>query len=156
VHFIAEPGKNRAPGASRENTMFKFKKAFLSPMLLAIPAHANDEVSIGDFAFLTGTWSGTGFGGVSEEIWMPPSGGQMFGIFTQPTTEELTFSEFMEIVETDEGWILRLKHFNPDFSGWEEKEDYVTFKLESASENKAVFGGLSYEIVTNGHLEIQL
>ncbi|NKB34938.1 MAG: hypothetical protein GKR91_17720 [Pseudomonadales bacterium] len=130
--------------------------ALLLTPCLAVSAQANDEVTIDDFAFLTGAWSGTGFGGISEEMWIPPSDGRMFGIFKQSTTEELTFTEFMEIVETDEGWILRLKHFNPDFSGWEEKNDYVTFKFQSVTENKAVFGGLSYEIVDSGHLEIQL
>ena len=129
---------------------------FLLLTMVATVANANDDVTIDDFAFLSGAWSGTGFGGISEEIWMPPSGGRMFGIFKQSTTEELTFTEFLEIVETEEGWILRLKHFNPDFTGWEEKDDYVTFRLQEVAENKAVFGGLSYEIVENGHLEIRL
>lgn len=114
------------------------------------------EVSIADFEFLTGAWSGTGFGGVSEEIWMPPSGGRMFGIFKQSNDSDLVFTEFMEITEIDAGWILRLKHFNPDFTGWEEKDDYLTFPLTSVTEKKAVFGGLSYEIVDGGNLEVRL
>lgn len=125
-------------------------------LLLSLAASANDDLTIDDFAFLTGAWSGTGFGGISEEIWMPPGGGRMFGIFKQSTEEELVFTEFMEISETEEGWVLRLKHFNPDFSGWEEKNDYVTFPFRSVTENKAVFGGLTYEIVSGGHLEISL
>ena len=106
---------------------------------------AND-VSAGDFAFLAGMWRGEGFGGQSEEMWMPPSNGRVFGIFTQTNDGELVFTEYMEITKEEAGWVLRLKHFNPDFSGWEEKDDYVTFKLESVAENKAVFGGLSYEV----------
>ena len=117
--------------------------------VLMILSHASvaDEVSINDFAFLAGFWQGEGFGGESEEMWMPPSNGRMFGIFTQTNDSELVFSEFMEISQQEEGWVLRLKHFNPDFSGWEEKTDYVNFKFRSVTDNKAVFGGLSYEVI---------
>lgn len=106
-----------------------------------------DEVTQADFAFLAGMWRGTGFGGHSEEIWMPPSNGRVFGIFTQSNDGELVFSEYMEITKQEEEWVLRLKHFNPDFSGWEEKTDYVTFHLRSVAKNEAVFGGLSYKVV---------
>lgn len=125
--------------------------------LLTEPAYADsDEVTIEDFGFLAGFWRGEGFGGQSEEVWMPPSNGRMFGIFTQTNDEQLVFTEYMEISKQAEGWALRLKHFNPDFSGWEEKTDYVTFRFESVSDNKAVFGGLSYEVIDGNKLEISL
>lgn len=123
---------------------------------LFLSVHAEDAVSIEDFAFLTGSWAGTGMGGESEEVWMPPSAGRMFGIFKQSSAEGLIFTEFMEITEVDGEFILRLKHFNPDFTGWEEKEDYLTFKLESVSENQATFGSLRYEVIESTHLKIHL
>lgn len=116
----------------------------------------NSTVSIEDFAFLQGYWDGTGFGGRSEEIWMPPVDGRMFGIFKQSDAGELVFTEFLEILEEADGFVLRLKHFNPDFSGWEEKDEHLTFKLTSVSGTKAVFGGLSYEIVRPGALQVKL
>ncbi len=116
----------------------------------------SSTVSIDDFAFLKGYWSGTGFGGHSEEVWMPPVDGRMFGVFKQSDSNELVFTEFMEIVESDGRFVLRLKHFNPDFSGWEEMNDHVTFKLSSVGHNKAVFGGLSYEIVAPNALQVKL
>lgn len=129
-------------------------------LLLAALASTNnvvaDETSIDDFAFLTGFWRGTGFGGESEEIWMPPAHGRMFGIFTQYSEGELVFSEYMEITQENGEFLLRLKHFNPDFSGWEEKTDYVTFKFESVEDNKAVFSGLSYQVSDNDTLTIAL
>lgn len=131
--------------------------ALLFAFLLSQFAAAQQAtVSITDFDFLQGYWQGTGFGGQSEEIWMPPVDGRMFGIFKQSQDAELVFTEFMEIVESEEGFILRLKHFNPDFSGWEEKDDSVVFKLTSVSENKAIFGGLSYEIVETNALQVRL
>ena len=131
--------------------------ALLFAFLLSQFATAQQAtVSITDFDFLQGYWQGTGFGGQSEEIWMPPVDGRMFGIFKQSQGAELVFTEFMEIVESEEGFILRLKHFNPDFSGWEEKDDSVVFRLTSVSENKAIFGGLSYEIVEPNALQVRL
>ena len=116
----------------------------------------DSTVSIHDFDFLRGYWSGTGFGGQSEEVWMPPVDGRMFGIFKQSDSGKLVFTEFLEILEQDEGFVLRLKHFNPDFSGWEEKDDYVTFRLTSVTGNKAVFGGLSYELLSPNELQVRL
>jgi hypothetical protein len=138
----------------------RFNKSLLAIVLinamLLIQAHADDAVSIDDFDFLTGTWAGNGMAGESEEVWMPPSAGRMFGIFKQSSEDGLIFTEFMEITEVAGEFILRLKHFNPDFTGWEEKDDYLTFRLVSVSENKATFGSLTYEVIENTNLKIHL
>lgn len=126
-------------------------------VLAATGSHADTgEVTIDDFGFLAGYWQGEGFGGQSEEVWMPPSNGRMFGVFTQSNDNQLVFTEYMEISEQADGWVLRLKHFNPDFTGWEEKDDYVNFRFESVSGTKAVFGGLSYEVIDGNKLVIAL
>ncbi len=114
------------------------------------------ETGIEDFAFLTGYWSGTGMGGKSEEMWMPPSDGRMFGIFKQSNESGLIFTEFMEITQADGEFVLRLKHFNPDFSGWEEKTEHLTFSLEGSSENSADFGSLRYKVNATDALQIEL
>ena len=94
--------------------------------------------------------------GRSEEMWMPPAGARMFGIFKQSDDSGLIFSEFMEITNVEGEFVLRLKHFNPDFSGWEEKTEHVTFRFESVVENKVVFGALSYERVSENKLRVEL
>ncbi len=137
-------------------TTIRLCTALFTVLLVQVSAAQQPSVSIEDFGFLQGYWQGTGFGGQSEEVWMPPVDGRMFGVFKQSQDSELIFTEFMEIVETEEGFILRLKHFNPDFSGWEEKDDNVTFKLTSVSENNAVFGGLSYEVIESNKLQVKL
>lgn len=134
----------------------KLALIFITGFFLSGAHGDSDGVSIEDFAFLQGYWVGTGFGGDSEEIWMPPVDGRMLGIFKQSAGGELIFSEYMEIVKVDEAFQLRLKHFNPDFSGWEEKDDYVSFPFRSVTANKAVFGGLSYQITDSGGLHIEL
>jgi hypothetical protein len=148
-------------GKTTRELFMTFAKRMLCTGLLLIgvttPLYAADRaVSIEDFAFLTGYWKGTGFGGVSEEVWMPPSDGRMFGIFKQSSNGELAFTELLEITELDGEFVLRLKHFNPDFSAWEEKNDYLTFKLQATAPNKAVFAGLSYELTDANSLRIEL
>ncbi len=114
------------------------------------------DVSIDDFAFLTGYWSGSGMGGKSEEMWMPPADGRMFGIFKQSDSNGLIFTELMEISKVEDNFVLRLKHFNPDFSGWEEKTEHVTFSYSGKSENAAQFGSLRYRVEGSNTLLIEL
>jgi hypothetical protein len=114
------------------------------------------QTRIEDFAFLTGYWTGTGLGGEVEEIWMPPVDGRMFGIFKLSGEGELVFSEYMEIVEENGEFLLRLKHFNPDFSGWETQNEHIEFKLESVATNSARFKGLRYEVNESAQLHIHV
>jgi hypothetical protein len=150
----------KKPLASFFGSLILVSSLFVSSGLISqrgqLAAAEQEVISIDDFAFLKGFWQGTGFGGKSEEMWMPPVDGRMFGIFKQSENSELVFTEFMEILESDGGFILRLKHFNPDFSGLEEKNDYVTFKLSSLTKTKAVFAGLSYEIIGPDALRVEL
>lgn len=103
--------------------------------------------SIEQLAWLTGNWLGTGFGDLSEETWAPPRGDSMIGLFRQHGEGKPMFYEFMLLRETEDGSLeLRLKHFNPDGTGWEEKKDIVTFKLVALEENAAYFTGLTYRL----------
>lgn len=142
------------------NEVVKVRKTigFLAcSLLLSVYAHADEsETSIADFEFLVGYWEGTGFGGQSEEIWMPPRDNRMFGIFKQSSDAELQFSEFMEITQEADTYVVRLRHFNSDFTAWEEKQEYVTFPLVSVETNKATFEGLSYELIAADQLRITL
>lgn len=135
----------------------KSSPLILLALLLPFSTLSNGaEVSINDFGFLTGTWVGTGMGGKSEEMWMPPSDGRLFGVFKQSSEEGLIFTEFMEITEVDDEFVLRLKHFNPDFSGWEDKTEHVTFRLHSGGVNQADFGSLRYQVLNGKTLQIEL
>lgn len=107
-----------------------------------------------DFSWLEGTWQGPGFGGTMEEIWSAPNkDGQSIGMFR--------FSDAAGQVQFLEFWVLdqsgmKLKHFNPDFSGWEEKDDYVSFEMIAITPNKVVLKGLTYELSKKGRLKIDL
>jgi hypothetical protein len=135
-----------------------FKRYLTLSVLCLFPlVQADSEhVAIEDFAFLTGLWAGEGLGGGSQEMWMPPANGKMFGIFKQSSGNELQFTEFMEISDSGEGFSLRLKHFSADFTGWEESSDYVSFPLVSLSAGKVIFAGLSYQLLDSNSLKVEV
>ena len=140
--------------------MNKYGAACLTLLLMiGQTAAAERAATIADFDFLVGYWEGSGFGGVSEEMWMPPRDGRMFGIFKQSGEQGLQFTEFFEIARDDNAggnFVLRLRHFSDDFTAWEDKQEYVTFPLQSFAQNKAVFDGLSYELASSDELVITL
>src|SRR5690606_36146300 len=80
-------------------------------------------------AWLAGRWVGEGLGGVSEEIWSPPAGGAMMGSYRLLKDGAPVFYEMFLLVEEKGTLILKVKHFAPDFTGWEEKSEFVDFPL---------------------------
>lgn len=99
-----------------------------------------------DLNWLVGQWRGEGLGGVCEEAWVPASGGSMLGIFRLLKDGKNVFYEFIVITEAEGTISVRLKHFNPDMTGWEEKDKTVDFRLVELGENVAYFNGLTYRL----------
>ncbi len=100
------------------------------------------EARIEDAAWLAGRWVGTGFGGEMEETWAPPIGGQMVGHFRYWRDGEPQFYEFMMLDVVEGGVRMRVKHFNPDMVGWEEKDGWHTFEPVSVGPEALLFNGL--------------
>ena len=106
----------------------------------ASPAAATVDV----MSWLAGRWEGDGLGGQTEETWAPPMAGEMIGTFRLIRNGKPVFYEFIRIGQTDRGLAMQLKHFNPDMTGWEEKEKFVTFRFVKAEENVVYFEGLTF------------
>lgn len=106
------------------------------------------------YSWLAGSWTGDGFGGTSEELWSSPSAdGTMMGTYRHHKGDgSLNFYEFMVMDSTG----LRLKHFNPDMTGWETKEDFVHFKAIEFTEDMIVLKGLVFERKSDDEIEIRL
>jgi hypothetical protein len=88
-------------------------------------------------------------GGVTEESWSAPAAGAMMGMFrvVKPGSdgrEQVGFYEFLTFVEQDGTLALKLKHFNPDLTGWEEKAGMVTFRLARVTPDTIYFDGLTF------------
>lgn len=100
--------------------------------------------TIEDAGWLVGSWTGTAFGQSFEEVWNPPSAGTMVGLFKLIGDEGVAFYELL-LLSVEEGSLsLKVKHFNADFTAWEEKADFVNFQLVKKDQNALHFGGLSF------------
>ena len=137
------------------------KKYIIPGIIVAVLATAftierhlpNEETeSMEDYSWLVGHWKGDGFGGESEEIWTEPVDGTMMGMYRHYKDGKVVFYEFM--LMSRDG--LKLKHFNPDITAWETKEDFVHFKPVGIEEGLIRFKGLEFEQKDANNMEIRL
>ncbi|MCB0547909.1 MAG: hypothetical protein KDD19_10010 [Phaeodactylibacter sp.] len=127
-----------------------FAQSQLTEHTLKLDDPANmPKASIEGLAWLAGRWLGEGFGGALEETWNPPLGGTMMATFRLVTEGQPGFYEICLIVPEGNSLVYKVKHFNPDLTGWEEKDDYVTFPLVKLEPNAAYFNGLTMKLEGN-------
>jgi hypothetical protein len=100
--------------------------------------------TLDDAAWMTGSWIGTAFGKRFEQVWNAPSAGSMIGLFKLFDDDGVAFYEILLLTVDDGTLSLKVKHFNPDFTAWEEKGDYVNFKLVNVEEEALHFSGISF------------
>lgn len=112
------------------------------------------NASIEDVAWIQGYWKGEAFGGISEEVWTPPLGGSMNCIYKSVVDGKVNFYEMLSIMEENGSLVLKLKHFNPDMTGWEEKNKTIDFPLVKIESKKAYFSGFTFERVDADHLNV--
>ena len=93
-----------------------------------------------DFSWMAGAWTGQGLGGQVDEVWSAPAGGTMVGHFRLVKDGKPVFYEILTLLEVEGSVEMRLKHFNADMTGWEEKADYLTFKLTKIDATGAWLG----------------
>lgn len=117
---------------------------------------APGTANFADLAWLVGSWEGAAFGGRIEETWTPPSGGTMMGVFKHLADDEVTFYEFLLFEQEGETISLKLKHFTPELVGWEQPEDFVTFRLVRVESDALFFQGLTFRKTGPDSLEIYL
>lgn len=112
---------------------------------------ASPSARLDDFAWLAGHWVGTGFGGAHvEEIWTPPEGTSMSGMFRLVSKGAAQVYELCVLLPVDNTVELRLKHFTRELKGWEEKADFVTFRLVRVAPGEACFEGLTFRLDEGG------
>ncbi len=114
------------------------------------------KATVQDLAWLQGHWRGVGLGGEVEEMWSAPSQDAMLGSFRLLKDGKTVFSELITIVDDSGSLVLKVKHFTPEFVGWEEKDKSVDFRLVKLEPRKAYFGGLTIELVSPNKLKIFL
>ncbi|MEM7703938.1 MAG: DUF6265 family protein [Pseudomonadota bacterium] len=100
--------------------------------------------SLEDVSWLAGAWAGEAFGDRFEEVWNPPSGDSMVGFFKLLKGDDVAFYELLLLVEEEGSLVMKVKHFHKDFSAWEEKDDYLSFRLVGIEPDAVHFSGLSF------------
>jgi hypothetical protein len=144
----------------------------LAVVLLALPVSAQEKLTertfrlkpgassppatLADMAWLAGHWAGEALGGQSEEIWSEPGAGAMMGMYRLIRDGKPVFYELLTIVEQNGSLMLRLKHFNPDLTGWEEKQTTVDFPLVAKNDGAVHFDGMSFHPKGNDALVVYL
>lgn len=104
------------------------------------------KVDVSQLSWLSENWKGTGFGGTLDELWMPISDNSMQGICRVYDKHKLQFTEYMNIIQENDSTVsLKLKHFSANLNGWEEKEEWTTFKLIKIENQTAYFSGITYQ-----------
>jgi hypothetical protein len=116
-------------------------------------AETRPAATLDDASWLAGSWTGTAFGQQFEEVWNPPSAGSMIGLFKLYGDDGVAFYELLELRVIDGTLSLKVKHFNADFTAWEEKQDFVEFRLVKKEDNALHFGGLSFYLQEDGSID---
>lgn len=140
-----------APTAQSPAVKVHTPNTFTAPATEPSPA-----ATLKDFTWLAGQWTGTGLGGVTDEMWSAPAGGAMMGTFRLLRDGKVVFYEFLTMVEDAGSVVLKLKHFNADLTGWEEKANFVTFRLLKVAPDAVYFNGLTFRRQGSDALEIFL
>jgi hypothetical protein len=107
----------------------------------ALPADTAPRPSLADVAFIAGHWKGDLGGSLSEEIWSAPSGDNMMGMWRLVGGGQVKLFEFLSIVQEAEGPVFRLRHFDRQGVGREEKDRPVVLKLVVSKPREAAFEG---------------
>ena len=120
----------------------------LTPNTLRLaPGQASPPAAIADVAFLVGHWAGEGLGGVFEEVWTAPKQGVMVGMYRGLKADGApVFNELLVIREEQGSLMVRLKHFNPDMTGWEEKAQVVTMPFVARRDGVVHFDGMAFKV----------
>lgn len=112
------------------------------------------SATLDDINWIEGHWRGEAFGGIAEEIWSPPLGESMMGSFKLVQDDKIKFYEIMTIAEVNQTLVMRLKHFDSELKGWEEKDETVNFRLVRVTPDKVFFDGLTFEKISEKQINV--
>ncbi len=111
-------------------------------------------IEIDEFQWLAGIWEGTGLGGECTELWSAPKAGSLVGSFCFMNNDEIQFTEHFVLQTAGKSVTLKLKHFDKDLHGWEEKNVSVEFPFVRREGDNFFFSGLTYRKIENDKMEV--
>lgn len=124
---------------------FTFSLAAYSQNTLKLDTKkGSPKASLEQVTWIEGYWQGKAMGGQIEEVWTAPLGGSMMGSFKLVIDNIIQFYELCTISEENGTLLLRIKHFNKNLQGWEEKDESEEFELVKIESNKVYFDGITF------------
>jgi hypothetical protein len=126
-------------------------------LALAAPAAAQNTrsldggalppASVDQLAWLAGSWIGTGMGSQVTETYSAPLGGRITGHFAMADGKGgVAFTEIVDYVPLGRSLAYRVRHFNPDMTGWEDQtRKPVVFPLVAVEQDRWFFDGMTVE-----------
>jgi len=96
---------------------------------------------VSDLVWLADHWTSEEGAVFQEEVWQAPVGDNMLGLWRYMEGGKLRLSEYLMIVQDEQGPVMRLRHFTPAGVGWEEKDRPINLRLTRLDGASAVFEG---------------
>lgn len=112
------------------------------------------KADLSKIKWIVGSWKGDAFNNKIEESWLPASGGSMMGMYKLYSEDQVKLYEFMVITEENESLTLKLKHFDSELKGWENKDKYIEFKLVKIMGNRVYFNAYTFEKISDNEINI--
>lgn len=118
------------------------------------PNEEPPSAALENVAWMAGSWTGTAFGNTFEQVWSTPSAGSMQGMFKLMDGDAVTFYEMLLLTADADGRLsLKVKHFGPDMVAWEDKADFIDFKLVAIEPDAVHFSGISFYRIDADHID---
>jgi len=115
------------------------------------------SAKIASMAWMKGYWAGEGYGGEVETAMGPPRSGVMLGWFRHTKADgKPGFYEICSIEEYEGSLRFVIKHFHPNWIGWEEKDYAHQARLTKLDKDTAVFGPMTIRRMGPNAMEMEI
>ncbi len=114
----------------------------------------SESIDLANYKWLAGSWVGSGLGGQCVETWSEPQGDTIVGSFLFSQEGKAVFSEHFVLTKLGDSVTLKLKHFDNNLVGWEEKDKSVEFKFVKRNGDRFHFSGLTYVKVGDDKMDV--
>lgn len=102
------------------------------------PHPAVIKATLSQFSWLAGQWQGQWGPRLAQQVWMPPQSGTMVGVFQLSDNSKTLVVELYSIVSTPHGIELRVRHFTPSLTAWEQSGPAL-LELRSIDSKSIIF-----------------
>jgi hypothetical protein len=104
--------------------------------MIPIPKHQQSDIHLDELNWIIGSWYGGNNTEKMEEHWFPRLGDALSGWFRWKKENSIFLYEFMLFQQVDKATKLKIKHFDANLVGWEEKDKWVEYEAWESRPNK--------------------